>query len=255
MATSRFSSELGGLFTTAITSLDLSLLVGDLSPVKRTVESSQVINDNALAAVGLSKAMVAGGISTVHKILDGLDLTLTSNGEARLSQMVELANLSAIIGNLLRTGIAKASNGRFVANGPHRYPDLIASEPGTGDLEIKVALETNKPKGHLAKPGPHLTCRYVLAQASGAFTPGKASRGDVAWIWEVRAGILQESHFNISNTPGDSGKTAVINAEGFRHLHVVYCALPLCPAGPKTRAEYAALLRGDVNHEPLALKL
>lgn len=223
--------------------------------MNRSVESHEIINDEALEAVGLSRAMVAGGISTVHKILDGLDLTLMSNGESRLSQMVELANLSAIIGNLLRTGVAKASNGRFMANGPHRYPDLIACEPGNGDLEIKVALETNKPKGHLAKPGPHLTCRYVLANADGAFTQGKASRGDVAWIWEVRAGILEESHFNISNTPGDSGKTAVINAEGFRHLHVVYCALPLCPAGPRTRAQYAALLQGAPVQEPLALEL
>lgn len=211
--------------------------------MNRIIESSAVFNDPALEAVGLSREMISFGISFVHKILDGLDATLVKNGEMRLAQMIELANVSAIIGNLLRTGVAKASDGRFIANGPHRHPDLISTRNGVGDLEIKVALETNKPKGHLAKPGSHLTCRYVLASADGVYKAGKLLRGDVVWIWEVRAGVLDAEHFNISNTPGDSGKTAVINAEGFKRLQVVYCALPFCPVGKKARAAYEALMQ------------
>lgn len=187
--------------------------------------------------------MIASAISFVHNILDGLDHTLVSNGESRLAEMVELANLSAIIGNLLRTGISKASNGRFVANGPHKYPDLLSTVDDVDDLEIKVALETNKPKGHLVKPGPHLTCRYVLAGSNGEYVQGKENRGDVPWIWELRAGILLDEHFNVSNTAGDSGKTAVINGEGFSQLKLVYCRMDHFPAGARTRRTYEDELR------------
>jgi hypothetical protein len=209
----------------------------------RIVEPSSIFNDPALDAVGLSRPMIASAISFVHKILDSLDATLVGNGEVRMAQMVELANLSAIIGNLFRTGIARASNGRFVANGPHKYPDLLSTHDGVGHLEIKVALETNKPKGHLVKPGPHLTCRYVLGDGEGLFTRGRDSRGDVVWIWEVRAGILAEGDFSESNTPGDSGKTAVFNASGMAHLHPVYCSMDRFPAGKRQRAEYELLMQ------------
>lgn len=112
-------------------------------------------------------------------------------------------------------------------NRPHTYPDLLGVGDGCSDVEIKVALEKNNPKGHLVKPGPHLTVRYVLASASGAFTPDE--RGDVAWVWDVRVGFLEEEHFNFSNTTGDSGKTAVINAAGMAALSPVYFDLSRCP--------------------------
>ena len=217
-----------------------SLVQGPDMP--REVDPNEVFNDEGLEAVGLSRAMVASAISFVHRILDGLDETLVSNGESRLSQMVELANLSAIIGNLLRTGVANASEGRFVVNGPHRYPDLLSEHEGVDDLEIKIALETNKPKGHLVKPGAHAICRYVLGGADGSFTRGKDNRGEVAWIWEVRAGTLEAQHFSVSNTEGDSGKTAAIGAEGFNRLELVYCSLDHCPAGSRARRRYEELV-------------
>ncbi len=210
----------------------------------REIDPRLVIETPAMLRLGLSNGMIAFGISYVHQILDGLDATLIGNGETRLAELLELANLSAVIGNVLRGGVSKSSNGRFVANGPHKYPDLLSTQREYDDLEIKVALETNKPKGHLAKPGPHLICRYVLGHADGTFRPGKDHRGDVAWIWEIRAGVLEEHHFNISNTAGDSGKTAVINAEGFEHLQVAYCNLDLCPYSERspTYRDYKALL-------------
>lgn len=211
--------------------------------MQREVDSSRVFNDPGLEAVGLTRHIVASGVSFVHRIIDSLDQTLVSAGETRLAEMVELANLSAIIGNLLRTGIANASNGRFVANGPHKYPDLLSNEAGVGDLEIKVALESNKPKGHLVKPGPHLICRYVLGSLDGGYSKGKENRGDVPWIWEIRAGVFSEEHFSVSNTEGDSGKTAVINADGFNQLQLVYCSLDHFPAGRRTLRAYEELVR------------
>ncbi len=109
---------------------------------------------------------------------------------------------------------------------------ILGKKAGCKDIEIKVALETNKPKGHLVKPGPHVIVRYVLAQENG-FIPGKDNRGKIAWIWEVRVGNLKDSHFNCSNTDGDSGKTAVINASGMDSLNIVYCDLDHCPLPKK----------------------
>lgn len=182
---------------------------------------------------GLTVDMIRGAIEYTHNVLDRIDQTLIEYGSNRLAGLLELANLSAIVGNLFRGGIANVSNGAFTANRPHTFPDLLGSAPGTQDIEIKVALEDNNPKGHLVKPGPHLTIRYVLADDAGTFMRGKESRGDVVWIWEVRLGNLEEEHFNFSNTAGDSGKTAVINAQGMDSLSPVFLDMRRCPHPPR----------------------
>lgn len=189
-----------------------------------------------LQSLGLTVETVQVAIDYVYEILDSIDEKLQAGGTERLSQLLELANLSAIVGNLFRAGIVRGSYGRFKANTPHTYPDLVAEHAECVDVEIKVALETNKPKGHLVKPGAHLTVRYVLASDSGELTRGKKNRGAVPWIWEVRAGHLTEEHFNFSNTEGDSGKTAVINAAGMEALQIVFCDLSICPVSPKGRS-------------------
>jgi len=104
--------------------------------------------------------------------------------------------------------------------------------PGSPHVEIKMSLEDNTPKGHLPKEGYYLTCRYVLGGADGSYERGH--RGGVAWIWEIRFGHLEERHFNSSNTPGDSGKTAVVNMEGMKRLRRLYFDAALCPFGPKS---------------------
>jgi hypothetical protein len=195
----------------------------------RTTPTGALLNDQAKFRYGLTSAAIGGAVGYVHDILDSIDQQLLAGADSRLSELVELANLSAIIGNLFRTGIVKSSGGRFKPNLPHTYPDLLANHPDATDFEIKVALEGNKPKGHLVKPGPHVTVRYVLAHNDGSFRRGKENRGVVPWIWEVRVGALTEDHFNFSNTEGDSGKTAVINAAGMNALSVVYLDRLRCP--------------------------
>ena len=182
---------------------------------------------------GLTVDIVRGAIEYTHNVLDRIDQTLVESGSDRLASLIELANLSAIVGNLFRGGIANVSDGAFTANRPHTFPDLLGTAPGTPDIEIKVALEANNPKGHLIKPGPHLIIRYVLADDAGTFMRGKESRGDVVWIWEVRLGNLEEAHFNFSNTEGDSGKTAVINARGMDSLSLTFLDTTRCPLAPK----------------------
>ena len=201
----------------------------------RLPHAGKFLKPEALGDAGLTTKMLADGLASAYKTLEAIDEKLIALGNPRLSAMVELANLSSMLGNLLASGIANASGGVFRRNGPHKYPDLLANSSNASDVEIKIALEDNKPKGHLAKPGFYLTCRYVLGSEGGGFTRGLETRGDVIWIWEMRAGRLELEHFNLSNTAGDSGKTAVVNALGMERLQVVYCDLEYFPGSKNGR--------------------
>ncbi len=194
----------------------------------RTLVPEAFRNPEALKA-GLTIDVLSEGVKYAHDILDTIDLTLIERGSPRISRLVELANFSSMVGNLLATGIVQASEGTFERAGPHKYQDLRAtgSDSDAQNIEIKVALETNKPKGHLAKAGHYLTCRYVLGEEDGTYERGQ--RGEVAWIWELRFGYLSEEHFSVSNTQGDSGKTAAVKEEGMKRLAVVYFDPRLCP--------------------------
>ena len=169
---------------------------------------------------GLDKDWIPRAIEAIYRTLDLIDEQLINTGSPPLAEVVELANLSAVIGNLIRTTLARHSNGRYEGNEPHKYPDLVSKSKESNDLEIKIALETNMPKNHLPKPGMHLICRYVLASRNGPYSRG--IRGDVAWIWEVRLGELTIEDFSISNAAGDSGKTAVIKAAALDRLSRIY---------------------------------
>jgi len=193
-------------------------------------ENNAKFFDNAeLAAAGLTIDMIIEGLEFTNSILDLIDQQLLSHNSPRLANIVELANFSSIVGNLLGSGIARSSNGVFKRNGPHKYPDLLALVKEAENIEIKMALEDNNPKGHLAKAGYYLTCRYVLSDANGQYKIGKENRGDVILIWELRFGNLAVDDFNISNTEGDSGKTAVINKKGMSKMKIIYCNLNGCP--------------------------
>jgi hypothetical protein len=183
--------------------------------------------------VGLSEQVVRDAVFYLYDTLTAIDGALMARGEPRLAQIVELANLSSMIGNLFRSGISKHSNKLFANNGPHKYPDLLHSQNPDYNVEIKMALEDNNPKGHLAKEGWHLTCHYVLCDEQESFKPGKENRGCVPRVWLVRFGYLKLEHFNISNTAGDSGKTAVVNKDGLMALKPVFYDAGLSPLSAK----------------------
>lgn len=189
---------------------------------KRGADTGTIIDKSALHEGGLSEALIRQTLLEVNELMDSVDSALIKHGVERLSQIVELANLSSMLGNIFAAAIAQHSNGVFSRNGPHKYPDLLSSSKDVSDIEVKIALETNKPKGHLIKTGRYLTCRYVLCDEAGKVKFEKTDRGTVPWIWEVRCGVLEEHHFSVSNTAGDSGKTAVVNKEGMDALKVVY---------------------------------
>lgn len=191
-------------------------------------------NINALISVGLTPETLCHAIAHTQMVVDSLDERLLESGLERLGGgTVELANLSSIIGNLLGAGIALHAGGRFHRNRPHTFPDLLPSEKNLGaGIEIKVALGKNKPKGHLAKPGIYLTFRYVLITSDGF---DRLNRGDIVAIWEARCGFLSKNDFSLSNTEGDSGKTAVITTTAFRRMSLVYFEPDLCPYSMRSR--------------------
>jgi len=179
-------------------------------------------NVDALGA-GLTAGMLSEGIAEAYRLIDAIDSTLG----VHLSELVELANLSAMLGNLVATGIVRASGGAFTRAGAHKYQDLRAAAAHAKNIEIKVALEKNRPKGHLAKAGHYLCVRYVLCSSGGEYI--RKERGPVPWIWEIRFGYLDDSDFAISNTAGDSGKTAVVTSNGMRKLRLIYFDEDLSP--------------------------
>ena len=189
----------------------------------RQVSDSCVRNQRALEDfTGLTSDALVQAIQATYHTLDMIDQQLVSRGSAPIGKLVELANLSSMVGNLVGGSLADVSDGLYKRNRPHHYPDLLPLKTPARNLELKMALETNRPKGHLPKPGHYITFRYVLGDRFGAYERGKECRGDTVWIWEVKVGTVREEDFDISNTDGDSGKTAVIKSAVFNQMKLVF---------------------------------
>lgn len=192
-----------------------------MTKLTRKVKKEKFQNNIMLKRAGLKTSEIIERINHTYKLLDIIDETLVCNNVNRLSELLDLASLSSIIGNFLVIGIQKSSGGRFRSNHPHTYPDLITTQKDASNIEIKISLENNKPKGHLAKNGSYLTFRYFLGNESGKYME-KPNRGNIVWVWEVRFGFLNVSDFGTSSTTGDSGKTAPINKEGWKKMNIIF---------------------------------
>lgn len=213
---------LGSMVTSAESSLSLQTDLGSLHPSRRPPASASLNGDFLLKLTGLPFDSIREALADTYSTIDSIDTNLVTRDAPPLSKLVELANLSSMIGNLVGAGVARASGGAYKRNRPHAFPDLVPNRPGLPNLEVKTALETNSPKGHLPKPGVYLTFRYVLGSPDGDFLSGKDNRGTTPWIWEVRAGTLGVNDFSLSNTEGDSGKTAVIKTDVMKNMTPVY---------------------------------
>lgn len=206
---------------------------------KRQVNRSNIRNEDILLKLtGLDANCLIEALESCYHTLDIIDEQLISRNSPVVEELVELANLSSMVGNLLSAGIADASSGLYQRNRPHAYPDLLPLKKPAVELELKMALETNKPKGHLPKSGTYLTIRYVLGNTDGSYKRGKENRGKTVWIWEVKVGHLKAADFSISNTEGDSGKTAVIVTETFNKMPLVYYDPNYLPHKPNANGTY-----------------
>ncbi len=191
--------------------------------------------DKLFQVTGLKPEMLLMAIQEAYSTIDLIDAELTTKGLVPISKLVELANLSSMLGNIIGGTIAEASDNLYERNKPHHYPDLLPLDPAKGavDLELKMALEKNRPKGHLPKAGTYISFRYILGNKDGSYTKGKENRGDTVWIWEVKIGEIKEEDFDLSNTEGDSGKTAVIKTKVFNEMPLVYFDEKYCPYAVK----------------------
>lgn len=198
------------------------------APARMADRSCMESDADLRASTGLTTEVIAAAIDDTYHTLDLLDRQLQESGVQPFAKLVELANLSSMIGNIVGGAIARHSGGLYERSGPHKYQDLRSRADGE-HVEIKTALESNRPKGHLSKAGYYLTFRYVLAQQDGRYVRGKDTRGEVVSIWEVRFGYLHEADFDESNTPGDSGKTAVVKNEVLKGMERVYFCPGCCP--------------------------
>lgn len=206
---------------------------------KRTVQHQHFYHEPDLKKLtGLTHECIRNAIQGCYQTLDTVDFQLSTHDTPPIAKLVELANISSMIGNLLGGQIATNSNGLYVRNRPHTYPDLLPVAPHAQNVEIKIALDTNMPKGHLPKPGTYMTFRYVLCDKRGIYTRGKDKRGDTAFVWEGRVGILAETDFAVSNTEGDSGKTAVIRTKAFNDMTVFYFVPEFLPYSQKRASKY-----------------
>ena len=194
--------------------------------------------DKLINTIGINGRSLLQAVDSCYQTLDAIDSQLTNKGTLPLANLVELANLSSMVGNMIGGGIAENSNGLYVRNKPHTYPDLLPIQAPAVNLELKMALETNKPKGHLPKAGTYITFRYILGDKQVNYLRGKENRGDTVWIWEIKVGHVTEEDFFCSNTAGDSGKTAVIKTPFFNNMHLVYYVPQHLPYAPKNNFGY-----------------
>lgn len=196
-------------------------------PIEATLRREERLN----ALTGLTGKVLLSALEKTYATLDLIDAQLLRAKSPALAQTVELANLSSMLGNILGAAIADNSEGAYKRNGPHKYPDLLPQRTGGCGLEIKVSLESNRPKGHLPKPGMYLTVRYVLGDRQAGYKIGE--RADTIWIWEMRAGKLEADDFKESNTTGDSGKTNPIKTSAFHAMNVIFLDERFIPHKPR----------------------
>ncbi|WP_254838635.1 helix-turn-helix domain-containing protein [Natronomonas marina] len=217
----------------------------------RTPEKEQVIEDaEIMDELPIDGSAILTGVEQTYENLDTIDFALQRRGLDPLAeQFDEYAALSTVIGEFFASGVAEASDGLYEVNAGD-FPDLISTgkRSGVPGIEVKVAMETNQPKGHLPKPGMYVVVRYVLAERDKTYE--RDERKDTAWIWEVRMGRMDEEQFNESDTEGDSGKTATFSAAALWNFDCVYLDPDLIPYA-RYESKDAEALRAVQGQETL----
>ena len=87
----------------------------------RKYEDKYVIKRNYSSIpskMNVTENVIRQSVIHCYDTLDMIDQNLTQRGASKLSGLVELANLSSIVGNLLGAGFAENSNNCYIRNRP-----------------------------------------------------------------------------------------------------------------------------------------
>ena len=203
------------------------------------------IDAPCLRYMGCHLSVLRAAVLHVHMSLARLDQVLWSSSSLTLCQTVERATVSALIGNIFRAGIVKASSRDFYENSPYRHPDLLSRRSGCKNIEIKVACGRNNPKAHSICPGFFLFLRYAVLESERYTSTSDESRGSRAWIWALRAGFLNPRHFKIYMMKNGAPSVVCVNKSGVNALQPIFLNPQRCPyaVGSRLREELLAEMR------------
>jgi transcriptional regulator with XRE-family HTH domain len=193
------------------------------------------------ATTGLTGGTVARAVEIAYRKLDLIDQQMRASGSRPIAGLVDLPDLTELVGDLLSAGMARASNGVYLQAGPEHWPRLQPLRQGLPELEVAAALETDRPTGRPGTAGVFLVFRYVLADRSGAFTRGQDARGDTVAVWEIRFGALGEEDFHVTGTRTGAG-TARLRRGALDRMELVYYDPALLPYA-KATGDYARTAR------------
>lgn len=200
-------------------------------------ETKQTVDAN------INVDLIFNAVQHIYNIYDILDQQIYIGCGYHFADIVDTTDISTLMGNLLAFGMVDNSDGLFKLNKPKKFPDLLSQDLDVPDIEIKVTLENNKPKGHLPKSGYYLICRYVLCDENGKYD---GNRGYIPSIYQIRFGSINDLNFNIRSTTGDSGKTASVNWRGMMKLKVIYEDGSILPTVSKQRRYKTRHLDGRI---------
>lgn len=102
--------------------------------------------DNFNSSMLVSPEIIRGCISHLYTTLDIIDENLSDNGSDKFSLLVEKANLSSVVGNILGSGVVKYSNNRYYRNEPNTFRICYRQIVEIGELRLKLLLEEMLPK-------------------------------------------------------------------------------------------------------------
>lgn len=174
---------------------------------------------------GLDHAQIGAAIASCYETVDAIDEQLTRRRKARIAGLVELANLSSLLSNLVGAGIAEASRGMYKRNLPHTYPDLNHVQLGKRCFRGRSAA----PGGVRAARGTFSTAsRPVLARLASRCenTTSRAGRGldadqlDSAAVEHRRHFQLAAKPFHVAAQRGDEVVVAPFDLREFRLRHL-----------------------------------
>ena len=77
-----------------------------------------------------------------------------------------------------------------------------------------------------------------MADQAGGFQRGRGHRGKMAFIWEIKLGWLGPTDYDVSNTVGDSGKTAMIRPVVLNAMRLIYYDPSLLPYAARPNGRY-----------------